>query len=266
MTISTDFFAWGVPTFSVAVNHSAFGMCKRASHAAGIRAECARGPARHHWRGRNSTCQATPHQGAQLSHAGWGLSAGTARLCSASVDVMNTLSRWGGDSGGGAYSKSNGAAGVSALRVLGAYIDVVTGAPKVSIAHPNGIAAALHQAQTCRMEAERTAAQLEASKAFHASQLELLRADMTAYQSQCAAQLSAMHAQAAALKARHAEQLDAKDAQVAALEARHAKQLGEMCAAMQAAEVRHFEALKNRSKEREKCAALLLLRPLAHRG
>ena len=53
------------------------------------------------------------------------------RLCSESVDVMNTLSRWGGDSGGGAYSKSNGAAGVSALRVLGAYIDVVTGAPKV---------------------------------------------------------------------------------------------------------------------------------------
>ena len=75
-----------------------------------------------------------------------------------------------------------------------------------------------------------------------------------------------MHAQAAALKARHAEQLDAKDAQVAALEARHAKQLSEMCAAMQAAEVRHFEALKNRSKEREKCAALLLLRPSAHCG
>ena len=188
------------------------------------------------------------------------------RLCSQNEDVMNTLSRWGGDSGSGAYSKSNGAAGASALRVLGAYIDVVTGAPKVSIAHPNGIGAALHQAQTCRMEAERTAAQLEASKAFHASQLELLRAEMTAYQSQCAAQLSAMHAQAAALKARHAEQLDAKDAQVAALEARHAKQLSEMCAAMQAAEVRHFEALKNRSKEREKWAALLLLRPSAHCG
>ena len=188
------------------------------------------------------------------------------RLCSASVDVMNTLSRWGGDSGGGAYSKSNGAAGASALRVLGAYIDVVTGAPKVSIAHPNGIGAALHQAQTCRMEAERTAAQLEASKAFHASQLELLRADMTAYQSQCAAQLSAMHAQAAAKKAWHAEQLDAKDAGVAALEARHAEQLGEMRAAMQAAEAKHVEALNNRSREKEKCAALLLLRPSAHCG
>ena len=150
------------------------------------------------------------------------------RLCSESVDVMNTLFVWGGDSGGCAYSKSNGAAGASALRVLGACIDVVTGAPKVSIAHSNGIAAALHQAQTCRMEAERTAAQLEASKALHASQLELLRADMTAYQSQCAAQLSAMHAQAAALEARHAEQLDAKDAQVAALEVRHAEQLGEL--------------------------------------
>ena len=188
------------------------------------------------------------------------------RLCSQNEDVMNTLSRWGGDSGSGAYSKSNGAAGASALRVLGAYIDVVTGAPKVSIAHPNGIAAALHQAQTCRMEAERTAAQLEASKALHASQLELLRAEMTAYQSQCAAQLSAMHAQAAAKKAWHAEQLDAKDAGVAALEARHAEQLGKMRAAMQAAEAKHVEALNNRSREKEKCAALLLLRPSAHCG
>ena len=169
------------------------------------------------------------------------------RLCSESVAVMNTLSVWGGDCGGdGACSKSNGAAGASALRVLGAYVDVVTGAPKISVAHPNGIAAALHQTQTFRIEAERAAAQLEASTALHASQLELLRADVTACQSQCASQLRAMHAQ------------------VAAMEARHAEQLGELRAAMQAAEAGHLEALKSKSKGMEMCATLL--RPSAHCG
>ena len=123
---------------------------------------------------------------------------------------------------------------------------MVTGAPKVSIVHPNGIGAALHQAQTCRMEAERTAAQLEASKAFYAAQLELLRADLTACQSQCASQLRAMHAQ------------------VAAMEARHAEQLCELRAAMQAAEAGHLEALKSKSKGMEMCATLL--RPSAHCG